>query len=157
MSRTLVIGYGNPLRGDDGLGWQVVDRLSEVTANESTKVLAVHQLAPELAEPISEAALVIFIDASYDGEPGSWRCEAIAPDAAASSALAHHFTPMSLLGYATAIFKARPRSLLISVAAESFECDDQLTPKVEKAVPEIVQYISAQISWFSEISRQSYA
>ena len=157
MSHTLVIGYGNPLRGDDGLGWRVVDRLAETTADQSTKLLAVHQLAPELAEPMSEAELIIFVDASYEGDPGSWRCEAIAPDAITSNALAHHFTPVGLLGYADAIFKARPRCLLISVAAQSFDCGDKLTPKVEAAVPEIVQYICMQISWFSEISRGSYA
>jgi hydrogenase maturation protease len=138
------------------LGWQIADRLSESVADESTKVLAVHQLAPELAEPISEADLVIFIDASYDGEPGSWRCEAIAPDAVSSNALAHHFTPVSLLGYANAIFQARPRSLLFSAAAESFECGEKLTSKVAEAVPEIVHYLCKQISWFSQISKQSY-
>jgi hydrogenase maturation protease len=157
MSRTLVIGYGNPLRGDDGLGWQVVDCLAKAVADEKTKVLAVHQLTPELAEPISESDLVIFVDASYEGEPGSWRCEAIAPNGENSNALAHYFTPAGLLDYADAIFKAKPRSLLISVAALSFDCGDKLTPRAEAVVPEIIQYICTQISWFSQISEQSYA
>jgi hydrogenase maturation protease len=157
MSRTLVIGYGNPLRGDDGLGWEVVDCLAKAAADEKTKVVAVHQLTPELAEPISESDLVIFIDASHQGDPGSWRCEAIAPNGKISNALAHYFTPAGLLGYADAIFKARPRSLLISVAALSFECGDKLSPKIAAVIPEIVQYIRAEISWFSQISEHSYA
>jgi hydrogenase maturation protease len=145
MGRTLVIGYGNPLRGDDGLGWQVVDRLAEIIADQSAKSLAVHQLTPELAEPISEADLVIFVDASYDGYPGSWRCEAITLDKAAPAthSIAHQFAPLTLLGYAAAIFQAEPQSLLISAAAESFDCGQQLTPKLESVVPEIVRYIQA--------------
>jgi hydrogenase maturation protease len=157
MSRTLVIGYGNPLRGDDGLGWQVADCLAKVVADEKTKILAVHQLTPELAEPISNSDLVIFVDASYEGDPGSWRSEAIAPSSEISNALAHYFTPVGLLGYAYAIFKARPRSLLVSVAALTFDCGDKLSPKIETVIPDIVQYIRTQISWFSQISEGSYA
>jgi hydrogenase maturation protease len=159
MLRALIIGYGNPLRGDDRLGWHIADRLSEVVedfgelsrADKSTKVLAVHQLTPELAEPISEAELVIFVDASLDGQPGSWTCETIARDTMTSNAFAHYCTPATLLDYAETIFGARPRSLLISVAAESFDCGDQLTPSVEAAVPDIVQFISEQISCPSQI------
>jgi hydrogenase maturation protease len=156
MLRALIIGYGNPLRGDDRLGWQVADQVSEAVENfgelsradKSTKVIAVHQLTPELAEPISEAELVIFVDASLelDGVPGSWRCETIARNTVASNAFAHYCTPATLLYYAETVFKARPRSMLISVGAESFDCGDQLTPKAEAVVPEIVQFICEQIS-----------
>jgi hydrogenase maturation protease len=157
MLRMLVIGYGNPLRGDDGLGWQVVDCLEKAGTDEQVKFVAVHQLTPELAEPISQSDLVIFVDASYEGNPGSWRCEAIAPQGEPPNALAHYFTPIGLLGYADAVFKAKPRSLLISVAALSFECGDKLSPKIEAIVPEIVRYIRSQIAWFAEISEHSYA
>jgi hydrogenase maturation protease len=142
MPQTLVIGYGNPLRGDDGLGWRVADCLAEV-ADQSTRILAVHQLTPELAEPIREADLVIFVDASYNGCPGSWRCDAITADTAApaTNSIGHHFTPEALLSYAAVVFQARPRSLLVSAAAESFDCGEKLTPKVESVAQEIVQYI----------------
>jgi hydrogenase maturation protease len=48
MPGTLLIGYGNPLRGDDGLGWQVADQVAR-DADKSIKVVATHQLTPELA------------------------------------------------------------------------------------------------------------
>src|SRR5271166_6728975 len=78
MPGTLIIGYGNPLRGDDGLGWQVASELAKCV-DALISVLAVQQLTPELAEPVSDADLVIFVDACCDGEPGSWRCESIRP------------------------------------------------------------------------------
>ena len=65
--RTLIIGYGNPLRGDDGVGWEVASRLAATIPEEAAHIMTVHQLTPELAESVSEAELVIFIDAS-DGE-----------------------------------------------------------------------------------------
>jgi hydrogenase maturation protease len=64
MTRALIIGYGCPLRGDDAFGWHAAHRLLKLAGNDSVQVLATHQLTPELAEPISHADLVIFIDAS---------------------------------------------------------------------------------------------
>ncbi len=61
-SLVLVIGYGNELRGDDGIGPHVV---SELAALELPGVLTriVHQLLPELAAELADTCLVIFVDA----------------------------------------------------------------------------------------------
>jgi hydrogenase maturation protease len=137
----LIIGYGNPLRGDDGIGWRVADQLAALTGDAAT-VLTVHQLTPELAEPISKADLVIFVDACYAGQPGSWTCETIRPDQESPAAFTHYFGPANLLGYAKAIFDAKPSALLISVAGASFDCGDQLSPAVAGIIPEIVATVS---------------
>jgi hydrogenase maturation protease len=146
MLRTLIIGYGNPLRGDDGVGWRIASRLLEIIGDEFANVLAVHQLTPELAESIGEAKLVIFVDAGYGGKPGSWKCEPVAPDALPSNALAHSLTPAGLLAYAEAICQAKPEALVLSIAAAAFDCGEQLTPRLEAVLPEVVQYICALIS-----------
>jgi len=140
-SRRIVIGYGNPLRGDDGLGWEVAGRLAASIADESVAIMTVHQLTPELAEPVSKAEMVIFVDASYEGTPGTWRCDEVKPAPATTNPLGHHFDISGLLAYARAIFDANPRAFVVSVAAESFECQDGLSPTVEAALPEIVRHI----------------
>jgi hydrogenase maturation protease len=113
--RLLIIGYGNPLRSDDGLGWLIAKDLGRLIGGSAT-MLTVHQLTPELAEPISEADLVIFIDACYEGAPGTWKCETIQAAPAPSQTFAHHLTPATLLIYARAVFSAEPVALLVSVA-----------------------------------------
>jgi len=143
--RLLIVGYGNPLRGDDGVGWRVADQLAKFVG-ESAQVLAVHQLTPELAEPISEVDLVIFVDASYDGEPGTWTCESIRPNPNGPDSFTHYFTPMSLLSYARAVFNASPKALLISVAGSSFDCGKELSSGVAGVVPEIVACVC---DWWS--------
>jgi hydrogenase maturation protease len=140
FGRLLIIGYGNPLRGDDGVGWQIADRLGQL-AGESTKILTLQQLTPELAEPISLADLVIFIDARYGGPAGSWTCETIRPDPNLSDAFTHYFTPMKLLSYAGALFGTYPEVLLISVAGCSFDCGEELSPSAAAIVPEIVDCV----------------
>jgi hydrogenase maturation protease len=146
MARALIIGYGNSLRGDDAFGWHVANRLVTVVPDDSVQVLAVHQLTPELAEPISEAALVVFIDASHEGEPGSWNCEEIADNVTSANSLAHHLTPASLLAYARTIFGVSPQALIIALAADSYDCCETLTPRAEAAVAEVLRGLSAQLS-----------
>jgi hypothetical protein len=50
--RVLIIGYGNPLRTDDGLGWRAAYRLAASLKDAPVEALAVHQLTPELGEAI---------------------------------------------------------------------------------------------------------
>ena len=61
MTEILVIGYGNTLRSDDGAGQRVAELVAEWKL-PNVRSLPVHQLTPELAEPISQAELVIFVD-----------------------------------------------------------------------------------------------
>ena len=74
----LVIGCGNPLRGDDGLGWRAAAALRPCPP-PGTTIITCHQLLPELAELLSRAALVILIDASAADPPGLIRCAPVAP------------------------------------------------------------------------------
>lgn len=62
IPQTLIIGYGNTLRGDDGVG-QVVAEHIEALHWPHCQVLSVHQLTPELAAAIAGVDRVIFIDA----------------------------------------------------------------------------------------------
>ena len=62
--RVLVIGYGNPLRGDDGIGRVIAEHIAETLRPEAIDVVVAHQLTPELTEPISRSGLVIFVDAA---------------------------------------------------------------------------------------------
>src|SRR4029079_16715395 len=68
--RLLIIGYGNRLRGDDAAGYLAAESLRTLLIAPDIEILAVHQLTPELAEPIAVAGRVIFLDAAASGTPG---------------------------------------------------------------------------------------
>jgi hydrogenase maturation protease len=141
-TRKLIIGYGNPLRGDDGIGWEIAECLRGLIRDESVTIMTVHQLTPELAEFISEAEVVIFIDASCEGGlPGTWGCDKIEAAPLTMNALGHHFTHLSLLAYARVIFESCPPAFIVSVVAESFENPHRLSPALQAVVPEIVRHI----------------
>lgn len=71
MKRPLIIGYGNPLREDDGIGWRAAELLERTLTSGVAEILKSHQLVPELAAQVEGASLVIFLDAAVDQEPGS--------------------------------------------------------------------------------------
>src|SRR5258708_21465848 len=93
MTKTLVIGYGNELCGDDGLGWRVAQDLAARQFDGDVEIMALRQLNPELAEPISQADRVIFIDARMGREPGVVSCEPVAPRTLGINPWSHHRTP----------------------------------------------------------------
>lgn len=142
-SARLVIGYGNPLRTDDGLGWVVAQRLKRELAGGDlggdVVVLAEHQLTPELAEPISRARRVIFVDAREGSRPGRVECRAVAPTRDGSLAFSHDVDPASLVQMARLLYGACPTSFIVSVDGAAFGYGTALSPVVQAAVPEVVE------------------
>jgi hydrogenase maturation protease len=149
----VIIGYGNPLRGDDGVGWRVADQLAKCI-QESVEVLTVHQLTPELAEAVSQADSVIFVDACYCGQAGNWTCETIHPDPNGAGAFTHYVTPTSLLSYVRAVFNVNPKALLISIAGSSFDCGEELSSIVASRVPDIVACVC---EWWRANAEETHA
>lgn len=81
--RVLIIGYGNPLRGDDRLGWVVAAQLGEQLGEQHGTVRTLHQLVPELAEELARYDVAMFVDASATQEPGSVRIRELSVPASA--------------------------------------------------------------------------
>ena len=61
----MVIGYGNTLRGDDGVGPRVAEAVAAL-ALPGVRTLVCAQLSPEHADPVAQARTVIFVDAAVN-------------------------------------------------------------------------------------------
>ncbi len=136
-NKTVVIGIGNPLRGDDGAGWAVVEALAAVAAGWGITAVATHQLLPELLDDLHTARAVIFVDASVNGEPGSVAVTAVqpSPDGPASS---HQIGPAVLLAMGVELYGRMPPAHLITITGQDFGFHEQLTPAVQPAIAEAV-------------------
>jgi hydrogenase maturation protease len=139
----LVIGYGNPLRSDDGLGVYLAEMLKH-----GEEVITCTQLTPELAEPMSRAEKVIFMDASMGETPGEVTVEQVEP-MPTSGAFTHNVTPASLLAAAYELYSAAPQALLISITGASFEYDCNFSPVISARLPEIIKRVDELIRLFS--------
>lgn len=146
--RILIVGSGNTLRGDDGIGQRVVAEIGKrqwATAVDQLEATAVHQLLPELAEPISGAEVVIFVDAAVAGEPGRIVVRPVQPAPPQAGALTHHFDAAGLLGYARTLYGCSPRAYLVTITAASLGYAETLSPIVEGALPDVLRQIQALI------------
>lgn len=152
MTKTLVIGYGNPLRGDDGVGWAVVEALdgtlaaAQTAAQKAAQQTAVsthvgHQLLPELSEPISDADHVIFVDAAVSGSPGQIAETTVTPAPPGPNPFTHHLTPSGLLAMARDVYGRLPLATLITITGHDFSFSEQLSPPVAAAVPQVAARI----------------
>jgi hydrogenase maturation protease len=141
MNKTLIIGYGNPLRSDDGLGWHASRLLARVLAGKDVEVLTCHQLTPELAEQLSHCDLAVFIDADSHGAPGEVHRQEVQPGDTSSQSFTHSSTPSGLLASAERLYGHRPQAVSITVSAQTFDFGDKLSSVVSAALPKVVEQV----------------
>jgi hydrogenase maturation protease len=127
--KILVIGYGNTLRTDDGVGPRVA---AAVASWESPVVesIAVHQLTPELAEPLASAELAIFVDARLADGRDAVEIRPLEPSGSRGTP-GHASDPRALLALARAIYGRHPRTWLVTVPAADFSLGEALSTTAE--------------------------
>ncbi len=144
MATCLIVGYGNPLRSDDGAGSKAAAALESELSSPELRVIAAHQLTPEMAEPVARSSRVLFLDASRTGAPGEIRCQRIGRREACSdsqlqpSNVSHDLAPSALLELAARYFHvehfhAEPEAWLLTITGDNFDLGESFSPAVEAA------------------------
>lgn len=128
----LIIGFGNPLRGDDAAGMRLIEVLEAAGQPAGVEVLAVHQLTPELAGRVAAARAVVFVDAACTEELAAMRPLEVPPFTAPP--LGHHYSPASLLQLTRLTFGVVPPAWLLTLPAADFAFGAALSPRAIGAV-----------------------
>lgn len=126
----LVFGYGNPSRGDDALGPQLLDLLAENQKNHpewpEIELLTDFQLQVEHATDLENRDLVLFIDASASC-PAPCLLSRLQPSPAVSHAT-HAMSPAAVMQVFERVYQCpAPPTFLLAVRGESFELGASLT------------------------------
>src|SRR5436309_1781985 len=138
MCKLLIIGIGNPLRGDDGLGWHAVSLLRDMLASEGINTLVCHQLTPELAESIASAERVIFIDAAIGRPAGEIKLNKLSREMLSPSSSSHASDPARLIAYTAALYGRAPQTFTLSVTGESYGYGESLSRPLQSSLPAIL-------------------
>lgn len=143
--KVLLIGFGNPARGDDGLGPAVakeIERLAGGVAVENLTVDADYQLSVEDSAAVAEHDTVIFVDASVNGrEPFSFT--KLQPKRQESFS-SHSVSPEAVLGLARDLFGAETEAYMLAVRGYSFEMfEEEMTPKALENKREAVRFLQS--------------
>jgi len=142
----LVIGYGNPLRGDDGVGQAAAGAFANEGAIAHTRAIVCHQLMPELAECIAAADRVVFVDATVNVDPGTVAIREIYGAAALASGLAHTATPAALVALAHELYGRSPEAFLVTVGVSSLALGVGLSDAAAAALPVAIAAIGRLLS-----------
>ena len=125
--KILVIGYGNPGRGDDGLGPALAAQMQSL-ALPHLAVEIDYQLTVDHAELISRHAMVVFADAEIGLEaPFSFsRVDGNAPKALGS----HQVSPEAAVALANLLFGYAPPAWTMGISGFDFgEIKEGLSPE----------------------------
>ncbi len=134
MSRIMVLGYGNPGRGDDGLGPVLVERLEGHFIHTKGNARQVRfftsmQLQPEHILEMEMHEKVLLIDAGM-GTPSPFGFERVSPRCDDSFST-HALSPGNLLViFQQTLLKLPPPTFLLTVRGEGFALGAPLSPKV---------------------------
>jgi hydrogenase maturation protease len=142
----LIVGYGNALRTDDGVGWHAAERLADDPRLDGVTVMGRHQLTPELALDVSRAAVVMFVDASHGPPAGTFTIEPMERTVRGATGWSHQFSPSSLVDLAGELYGRTPDVFLVSVGVESLAYGDRLSPVVEAALPGLVDAVAKLVA-----------
>ena len=160
LGSILIIGYGNSLRNDDGAGC----RVSDIVASWDlpyVRSLTVHQLTPELAEPIAQSELAIFIDAWIDtcvekndlasNRPKLKSLKSIVQihkiavaaklDDSYLPELGHTSDPRSLILLAQKIYGQSPIAYSLLLPAVNWDFGEQISAVTRKSIDQAVDFL----------------
>jgi hydrogenase maturation protease len=167
MKKTLVIGLGNPILGDDGVGWKIAETVKQRLGTESSARLpvrpvgtkSIHYLSSIEVDCLSLGGLslmerlvgyerAILIDSMETGQSpvGSVRTFPLAslPDPTAGHSSSIHDTSLiTALKTAESLGADIPKRVdVVAVEAQNvYDFSEELSPPVAAAVPEAVQAV----------------
>ena len=184
---SLVIGIGNPLRSDDGIGWRLA---AQLPAGAGLGVRCRQQLTPELAEELAAVERVLFLDAwlGPEGPDGASQPEGVganrpslrlplqlqqlpAPDelnpANGSAAVwagaepwggaSHGLSPPVLLALSQTLYGRAPQAHQLLLPANRFGHGDGISPALAGRLGEARWLIEAWIAAGSALQGGGHA
>lgn len=137
----LVIGYGSTLRGDDAAGPLAAEAVAG-WGRPGVVAIAVPQLNPELAEPVAQARLVVFIDACSEPSCDRARAIRIDPDHARDEP-GHTCDPRALLALARAVYGTCPEACLVLAPSHSFTLGASLSARAMQGLDQALRIVAA--------------
>jgi hydrogenase maturation protease len=138
-NKILLIGFGNPACGDDGLG----PALAEIIESRNFPSVTVdcdYQLTVEDSNQAAQNDIVIFADASVNcGEPFSFE-PVIAKESESFSS--HSVEPCEVMGLAEKLFNSTAKAYMLCIRGYDFEqFKENMTEKAKSNLAKAVEFI----------------
>ncbi len=161
--KTLIIGLGNPILGDDGVGWVVAELVNKLL-NEGTKATEASSKVEvdfvslgglSLMERLTDADRAILIDSIFTGQKPigtvwMFSLDSLPDLSAGHSASAHDTSLKNALKVGREMNVPLPEDrnvIVVAIEAKSvYDFSQELSPPVAEAVPQAVRMVLGLLS-----------
>lgn len=154
MMKTLIVGYGNADRQDDGVAWYILSTIAQKLGrpvpeapedgffpeDQDVDLWFVLQLAPEMAEDFAKYERICFVDAHTGNIPQEIMLQDV-DQTPGTSAFTHHLTPAACMALTQTIYHVEPQALLLSVRGYHFGFSRTLSPETESLIERATQQL----------------
>jgi hydrogenase maturation protease len=154
LKQTLIVGFGNTFRRDDGVARVVINNLRERAdrpplpplddgfddLGHPIDTVVMHQIVPELAEILADYEFVIFVDAHVATLPDPIHQEELEVGFK-TPFVSHQFHPSTVLALAKQMHGEAPEAVLLSLLGHDFDFGEGLSEETHELVPEAVTRI----------------
>ena len=153
-TKTIIVGYGNIDRADDGVAFAVINELRKQLGQkildegdtglddlkEETDSIFLSQLVPEIMELLTGYNRIIFVDAHVGSDMENLNCSPVLAEYVSSS-FTHHMTPSALLAFLQSMYQCEPQAHLVSIHGYDFDFKRTFSPQVQALVQPAVEAI----------------
>jgi hydrogenase maturation protease len=139
----LLVGVGNSLRGDDGIGSYICSCIDALKI-AGVQTLVTQQLDTALLDELMEAGHIIIADAAFEGKAIDFiKVNGEEPILVASS---HHMSASLLMQMAQTIYQKELSMMICAVAGYRFSMKEKLSARAKKNADKAVAIITEWIN-----------
>jgi len=149
IKHTLILGLGNPLMGDEGIGVRAIDEFEKLELSDKIAVHDGGTAGLGLIDLMAEYQRVIIIDAADMGHPPGDVIKFTPKDVRlkmAETILSPHQIGLAeMLALANALDMLPPELVVIGVQPLRIEAGAKLSPEMEEAIPQIIRIVLKEL------------
>jgi hydrogenase maturation protease len=153
MMRTLVLGIGNPILSDDGVGVRVVERLMKGFSDPDVDFRCESVSGLDIIEVVRDYDKLIIVDAIQTGKKRGGEIMKLAPSDLLDAGTVHFSTlhdvdMLTALSLGKEIGAKMPENVVFYAieVANVVDFGENLSPDVAKAVPEAVRRLRLELA-----------
>jgi hydrogenase maturation protease len=147
--KLLVLGVGNLLLSDEGVGVHVAQELMEMNFPPEVRVVEGGTDGFGLMHVLLEAERVILIDAvKGGGQPGSiyrFEIEDCPPFPDVFKTSVHQISILEVINL-SGLIGSTPRTTIIGIEPQCLEMGMKLSPKVARAIPKVIRLVKEEVA-----------
>ena len=144
--KTLIIGLGNTIKGDDGVGIYVARELKSRLNDNNIDIKETHYSGLKLMDLVYDYEKVVIIDALKDGSKGAGEVRLFKPQNNNFSETSHNLHNMNFVKNYSLLKKTYPRIpenlKIIGIGIKGTDgFKEDLSPEIKRKLPEITRRV----------------